>query len=83
MTTALWDDDLDALSDTCGCPSGEYHCPYLAAHLKRAKKDVERLRAALERFGQHAGTCGSRRWWKRGSRCTCGLVAAILGEKDL
>lgn len=47
-----------------------------AAERKLREEECDQLRAALERFGEHHGTCESVAPVP-GVRCTCGLHAAL------
>ena len=54
----------------------------LAAEGDRLAKEVERLRAALKRYGCHERHCPKDSYIDRTCTCTCGLAAALEETKS-
>jgi hypothetical protein len=57
---------------------------YFEAAAMAADKEVERLRTALERYGQHEEDCRGVTAWVRanGTPCDCGLADALKEAKQ-
>ena len=66
--------DAEYLDPAChkGCQSIKHH-----NDLAAAQQTVARLRAALEKYGEHQGVCPKKYHGRDSRPCTCGLDEAL------